>query len=441
MKSHHLTFLSIFIISVFLPGTLYAIEAHSIAVNEKQDIEFSIEVPPNNTGDTVLLVFPSEYGIQNAERKLLKTLPQQNIEVWISHIFESYFLPASASNLENIPALHIQKIIQKVHNKTHKKIIVLTSGRGAIPVLRALAQWPDKMSPTYFSGLILMHPKLFINTPAPGLVAELMPSVKATNQLIYLIQPKQSPFWWNRNIAIERLQQSGSDVFIHSIKNARNRYYFRADATQQERNLAADYPKLIYRAATQIKLYPVKQRPLISHVATKDTVTSIKTHRRLSKYLGSPIPPSLKLERFRRITLDNSTLSTSQNTYTLHSDTGKVLLVNFWASWCPPCVHEMPSMQKLTHEINAKSKDAFKIIAVNMGEDSKTINEFLNTKVSVDFDILLDSNGTALKQWKIFAFPTSFIIDKKGTIRYAIYGAINWLEADVIEKITMLINE
>ncbi len=76
-----------------------------------------------------------------------------------------------------------------------------------------------------------------------------------------------------------------------------------------------------------------------------------------------------------------------------------------------------------------------------MAEDRATINTFLNTKVSVKFDILLDSNGKALKQWKIFAFPTSFIIGKQGNIRYAIYGGLDWFNDDVIKKIQHLIDE
>jgi len=430
ITAHHnrLIFLFYTLCLVF-PVSAIAAQTHTIQINNNQEIEFSYQQPNKNTGDTLLLVIPSEYGIQKAEKNLLDTLPIKNIEVWICDLLESYFLPNTASNLEKIPANDIQQIIKKLHKKTNKKIIILTTGRGSIPVLRALASWPTKISPPYLTGIILMHPKLFTKTPSPGLVAEAMPSVKNTNQLIYFIQPNQSPFWWNRNISLLSLQQSGSDVFIHSLRNIRNRYYFRADATNYEQKLAAQFPHLIYNAINQIKHYPSKQRMLSKNYNTKPIVTTVKSHRTLSKYKGSPIPPTLSLQ------------SLNDKSYKLQNDTGKVLLVNFWASWCPPCVHEMPSMQALYNKLNKSSDKVFKIIAVNMAEDKDTIITFLKTKVSVNFDILLDTDGAALKQWKIFAFPTSFIIDKKGQIRYSIYGAIDWLNPDVTHKIQLLINE
>ena len=414
---------------VIFPISAVAAQTHTIQINNNQEIEFSYQQPNKNTGDTLLLVIPSEHGTQKAEKNLLDTLPMQSIEVWICNLLESYFLPNTASNLEKIPAIDIQQIIKRLHKKTNKKIIILTTGRGSIPVLRALASWPNKVSPPYITGLILMHPKLFTKTPSPGSIAEVMPSVRKTNQLIYFIQPNQSPFWWNRNISLSGLQQSGSDIYIHSLKNIRNRYYFRADATSYEQQLAAQFPHLIYNAINQIKRYPSKQRMLAKNYKAKPIVTTVKSHRTLSKYKGSPIPPNLNLQ------------SLNGNVYKLQNDTGNVLLVNFWASWCPPCVHEMPSMQTLYNKLNKSSDKVFKIIAVNMAEDKNTINTFLKTKVSVNFDILLDTDGAALKQWKIFAFPTSFIIDKKGKIRYSIYGAIDWLNPDVTHKIQLLINE
>lgn len=381
-------------------------------------------------GDTVLLVFPSEHGPQQANTTLLQTLPKQGIEVWLSNLLESYFLPSSASNLEKIPPEDIQRLIQAAHQRSKKNIIILAAGRGAIPVLRALASWPDKLSPAYLTGLILMHPKLFIKTPEPGLKAEIMPSVSKTNQLIYLFQPVLSPFWWNKNITLQGLQQSGSDVFFRALKNVRNRFYFREDASPIELQLASKYPKLIYQSIRQLTRYPKKQRPVATGYTAGTHVTSTKTQRTLSAYKGKPTPPPLRLKTL------------THKAHALAGDKNKVVLVNFWASWCPPCVHEMPSMQRLAnHFKKSQAKDKFRILAVNMAEDEKTINHFLRTKVAVKFDILLDSDGTALKQWKVFAFPTSFIIGKQGKIRYAIYGGLNWFDPDVIQKIQQLIDE
>lgn len=412
----------------------------SIAINNEVTTE--LNVAPAK-GDTLLLVLPSEHGIQEADTQLLELLPASGVEVWLTHLLDGYFLENSASNLERIPPRDIQLLLENIRRKTKKDIIILSAGRGTIPILRALASWPNKTLPAYISGLILMHPKLFKKTPEPGLVAELMPSVSKTNQLVYLIQPRLSPFWWNRNRVIQGLQKSGSDVFVRSLKNVRNRFFFRDDATPAELRLKAAYPKLVYNAITQLNHYPKKQRTTATHFKAASTVTSIKKQRSLSPYKGNPSPPALKLA-----TLTNKL-------HDLKNDKGRVVLVNFWASWCPPCVHEMPSMQRLEDYFQQQARkqnkpgqpeptnhqSLFRILAVNMAEDSATIQTFLNSKVSVNFEILLDSKGGALKQWKIFAFPTSFIIGKKGMIRYAIYGSINWDSTDIKNIIQRLIDE
>ncbi|MCK5724872.1 MAG: TlpA family protein disulfide reductase, partial [Gammaproteobacteria bacterium] len=112
--------------------------------------------------------------------------------------------------------------------------------------------------------------------------------------------------------------------------------------------------------------------------------------------------------------------------------------VNFWASWCPPCVHEMPSMERLQKRFSTKT---FMILGVNMAEDKKTVEHFLNSKVQVSFPILFDENGDALKRWGVFAFPTSYVVDKKGKIRYALFGGVDWENQDILNKISKLVHE
>lgn len=116
---------------------------------------------------------------------------------------------------------------------------------------------------------------------------------------------------------------------------------------------------------------------------------------------------------------------------------GRVVLINFWASWCPPCVHEMPSMQRLAHRWRDKP---FALVAVNMGEDAKTVRAFVD-KLKLDFPIWLDRDGAALKRWKVFAFPTSFVLDRHGRIRYALYGALDWETPETMAKIAALFAE
>jgi thiol-disulfide isomerase/thioredoxin len=125
-------------------------------------------------------------------------------------------------------------------------------------------------------------------------------------------------------------------------------------------------------------------------------------------------------------------------THNLKDHRGKVVLVNFWATWCPPCRAEMPSMQRLKTMMRDKP---FAILAVDMAETEKEIRDFLKEfkDTSIDFTILLDPKGAALKEWKVHVFPTSFLVDTEGNIRYGLAGSIEWDEVDPTGKIESLL--
>lgn len=115
----------------------------------------------------------------------------------------------------------------------------------------------------------------------------------------------------------------------------------------------------------------------------------------------------------------------------------RVVLVNFWATWCPPCRREMPSMQRLA---NRMASQPFVILGVDSTETREDVIAFLNV-IKVDFPILLDSDSRATKQWKVYALPTSFMIDRKGRVRYSIAGPTEWDEGEALQLIESLLNE
>lgn len=116
---------------------------------------------------------------------------------------------------------------------------------------------------------------------------------------------------------------------------------------------------------------------------------------------------------------------------------GKVVLVNFWAVWCPPCRKEMPSMARLTEKFAGKP---FTILGVNVGETPEEIRAFLK-QVPVNFPIVLDSEGQNLKAWQVFAFPTSYVVDKKGRIRLGLFGSIEWDSPETMARLEALLSE
>lgn len=110
---------------------------------------------------------------------------------------------------------------------------------------------------------------------------------------------------------------------------------------------------------------------------------------------------------------------------------GKVVLVNFWATWCPPCLAEMPSMQRL---VEALAGRPFQILAVNTEETKSKVWKFRKL-LNITFPTLLDSSGEVTRAWGVEVFPTSYLIDAGGRIRYVSYGALEWDDAAVVTVI------
>lgn len=124
--------------------------------------------------------------------------------------------------------------------------------------------------------------------------------------------------------------------------------------------------------------------------------------------------------------------------HTLADYKGRVVLVNFWATWCPPCRAEMPSMQRLKEAMKDKP---FTILAVDMAESETDVRQFLKDMKhsKIDFSILMDKDGKSIKDWKVFVFPTSYVLDAEGKLRYSLLGSTEWDEFDTLKKIEALL--
>ena len=116
---------------------------------------------------------------------------------------------------------------------------------------------------------------------------------------------------------------------------------------------------------------------------------------------------------------------------------GQVVLVNFWASWCPPCIHEMPVLERLRQEL---SEQPFEILAVNVGEQKYRVWKFVKL-INFGLPVLLDTRKDTFNAWDVSVLPTSFLLDKQGDIRYRVQGDIEWDSEEVVALIEALINE
>ena len=121
--------------------------------------------------------------------------------------------------------------------------------------------------------------------------------------------------------------------------------------------------------------------------------------------------------------------------HSLDSYRGQVVLVNFWASWCPPCLAEMPSMQRLATALRDRP---FRLLAVNVKESSSKVWKFKKL-MNVTFTTLLDSKGEVSQAWDVQIYPTSYLIDADGRIRYVAYGPVDWDSDEIIQRIEALL--
>ena len=113
---------------------------------------------------------------------------------------------------------------------------------------------------------------------------------------------------------------------------------------------------------------------------------------------------------------------------------GKVLLVNFWASWCRPCIEEVPAIQRL---IEAMVDVPFAVIGVNVGEGERRVQATVK-RLRMEFPILLDKDSAAFKGWGANVLPTAYVLDGSGRVRYIGRGPVEWDRADIVEMLRQL---
>ena len=115
-----------------------------------------------------------------------------------------------------------------------------------------------------------------------------------------------------------------------------------------------------------------------------------------------------------------SLMSLSGEPVSLSDYSGQVVLVNMWATWCPPCKAEMPTIHEYyqTHR-----NDGFVVLAVNSQEKAANVNSFIQA-TGFTFPVLLDDQATVMDQYNVLGLPTSFIIGRDGTIQHTHTGQI-----------------
>jgi peroxiredoxin len=142
---------------------------------------------------------------------------------------------------------------------------------------------------------------------------------------------------------------------------------------------------------------------------------------------------------FELVTMDGETT-------TLDAYEGQVVLLNFWATWCPPCVHEMPSMERLYQDLRARgfvvlgvSVDVDPGVADASGRVQGIVREYVD-ELGVTFPILLDPDGAVEDVYNVSGLPTTYVIGRDGRIEGRIVGAREWDSEEYRRRIEELLD-
>lgn len=117
---------------------------------------------------------------------------------------------------------------------------------------------------------------------------------------------------------------------------------------------------------------------------------------------------------------------------------GKVVFINIWATWCPTCVEEMASMQRLYDRFKGSN---FEILAISIDALGKQVVAPFMEKHGLTFPVLLDPTGKIKKLYLITGVPESFIVDKNGILVLKVIGPQNWIASEVVMFFEDLINQ
>jgi len=422
MKIRLLAALSLF--ACLLPVPFVSHAAAELTVNVL-DQELSVERYPAEGQHLLIWVAPG-YGSNDRFVQTSEQLAADGVEVWLVDLAESLFLPKTTRTMRSLDGRYVAALIESAHRASGKPITLMSLSYGALPVLRGVRQWQlqQQANPVanYLTGVILFSLDLYSEIPALGLDPVYDPIASATNVPVMLFQSGKRGNRWQLERVLEHLQVGGSQVWSKVLPGVTGVFY-EGDESAATMDALKRIPRDIERAINLLYRVPTPLKP--RELADQAPAAWHGLDMELKPYRGNPLPDAMSLK-------DTDGASVTRTDYT-----GKVTLVNFWASWCPPCVEEIPSLNRLREIMRGKP---FELISIDYAEDAETIRNFLQI-VEVDFPVLLDADGRVSASWNVLVYPSTFVIGHDGRIVYGVNGAIHWDDASVIEQLNALIEQ
>ncbi|HEC20077.1 MAG TPA: TlpA family protein disulfide reductase [Gammaproteobacteria bacterium] len=419
---------TIFLFCLILSGSGMALASEQRNLSTGNGDEFSFEVfSPARQHDNqqlqlrILWVAPS-FGIDPRIRQTAQALSQQGVEVWLIDLADALFLPRSASTLRGIPSKTVAGIIDAISQQgaDNTDLLVVSSSYGAIPALRGIRAWQQQQTRrAKLIGAVLFSPSFFTHVPELGVEPSFIAELAATNSPVYIFQSARNGNRWHLPAVLKALKNA--PVYSEILRDVVSVFYTR-DTAPATMKAFAEAPQMILRAARMLRRHPMPTTVLAVNDSSATTPGS-GINTRLHPYRGSVVPSAIRSR------------DAKGKAFTIDNYKGYVTLINFWASWCPPCVKEIPSLNRLMDKMRGKP---FRLISVNYAETPETIHAFL-AKVNVDFPVLVDRDGRITRRWKVVAFPSTFVIGPDGRIHYGVNAGIHWDTEEVEQQLNLLL--
>ena len=388
----------------------------SLTTSSGDEITFELFKSPNKNIDLRILWVAPSFGVDPRHRQTAEALAKQGAEVWLVDLADALFLTKGATSMREIPGQLIADLINALtnYNDDPAEVLVISNTYGAIPTLRGIHTWQTQESKQAgFIGTILFSPSFFSHVPELGVEPDFIPELAATNVPIYIFQAANNGNRWHLPAVLNELKQA--TVYVEILKDVMSVFY-KKDQSPNSLKAFENAPKMILRAIKQLRQHEVPLTPL-PLAPTKNATNSSGINTRLKPYKGKVDASPIRLH------------DASGQLFDIKDYRGKVTVINFWASWCPPCVEEIPSLNRLKQTMQGKP---FQLISINYAETAEKIRGFLN-QVNVDFPVLLDPEGQLTGKWKVMAFPSTFVIGPDGNIHYGVNAGIHWDTEEVVK--------
>ena len=371
----------------------------------------------------LFLWLTNQYGKTFGERALAHALARRGATVWQVDLLDSLLLPRSNDSVRRLNGHAVAALIA-AGVKTGRPVVLVGLDRMAVPILRGLHHWQRSTTDVQaVAGAILLFPNLYRGTPVAGVPPQFLGIVSATNMPLMILEPERGV---NRNRLgelLDALQAAGSPAYAHILPDVRD--YFPLHLHQAENDSLAALPKLMKPAEAKA----MQQLPdeLLNAAALLEKTPHPTRVLPIDEALETPLQ-----QQFGLIAHQPPTPARNFDLPDLKGDLVRlrvpgqpmagVTLVNFWASWCPHCVEEIPSMKALAAHYRP---DQLRVLSINFKESPTTVSSFIKP-FRIDFPVLIDRDGAVAKQWGVFAFPSSFLVDSSGRVRYSVNASIDW---------------